>query len=156
MTVGLDVMEPALGTISLIIAIYGAIVATIVAAWNIYREATNRGRLRVQAVEADMIAPGVGAIANGKLWIKVTNVGRQSIFLTKIGGRNKRGSTRSHFVLITAKQLPVKLEPGEEWDDTSADVSSLDPQKVRYLAAWDSMGKVHKVPRRQLKELFKR
>lgn len=134
-------------------AIYGAVVATAVAVWNIYREVTDRGRLRVQVVKMNAVQGGV-IIATVKLWVNVTNVGRRPIWLSSIGGRNRRGSPTKRFKLFPTQPLPVKLEPGEEFNDYSADVSSLDPKKVRYLSVWDSIGRVHKAPRRQFRELF--
>src|SRR5437899_639793 len=101
---------------TILVAVYGAVVATAVAVWNIYRSITDRGRLRVMAVRADSFGRG---IAKDKLWYKVTNVGRQPIWLTHIGGGYKTRGKR--FVIATLNQLPKKLEPGEAFDDASSD-----------------------------------
>lgn len=143
------------GAVGLIVAIYGAAVATAVAAWNIYQQVvTYRDQLEVQVVRANM-AQGGAVIARDRLWFKVTNVGRQPIWLHSVGGRYKRRNPRSHFIIVTAQGLPVKLEPGEAFNDTSSDAKKLGLEKVRYLCAWDSKGKVHKAPSRQLQELLK-
>jgi hypothetical protein len=137
------------------IAIYGAIVATIVGAWNIYQQVTTyRGQLAVQVVRMNMVQGGV-VIAKDRLWFKVTNVGRQPIWLSNIGGRNKGRSPKRHFIIVTAQSLPVKLEPGEVFSDTSSDVNKSNLERVRYFCAWDTKDKVHKAPKRQLQELLK-
>lgn len=136
--------------ISLILAVYGAVIATIVAAWSIYQQVTTyRGQLAVQVVKVDMVQ-GHMTVGKDKLWIKVTNVGRQPIWLNSIGGRYKRGSPKSHFRIFIAQGLPVRLEPGEAFNDTSSDVNKANLERVRFFCAWDSKDKVHKAPRRQL------
>src|SRR5712691_12427181 len=108
-----------------VVAIYGAVVATLVAGWTIYRGITDRGALRVQVVNMDMVQGGV-TIAKDRLWVKVTNVGRQPIYLDRIGGRYRKGAPRSHFLIVTAQSLPVKLEPGESFGDYSSDSTAHD------------------------------
>jgi hypothetical protein len=126
-----------------------------VGAWNIYQQVvTYRARLAVQIVRTNMAQGGV-VIAKDLLWVKVTNVGRQPVWLSNVGGRSKRGSERSHFILVTRQALPVKLEPGEAFDDTSADLTKLSLEGVRYFCAWDSKGKVQKAPKRQLQDVIK-
>jgi hypothetical protein len=138
---------------TILVAVYGAVVATAVAIWNIYRSITDRGQLRVTVTRANKFVPGVGDIAKDKLWYKVTNVGRQPIYLTQIGGGYK---TRGKFFLIaTPEQLPRKLEPGEAFDDASSDAMQLATERIAFLGAWDSFDKVHKLPRRDLKALLK-
>ena len=135
-----------------VLAIYGAALSTLVAAWNVYREITNRGRLRVRVTLADVAAAGVGRIATNRLWYKVTNVGRRPIWLSQIGGGLRNGK---HFLVTVSRQFPIKLEPGETFDDASADAAQLRSDPVTFLGAWDTMGKIHTVPRRQLKALVK-
>lgn len=139
--------------VTTIVAVYGAAVSTLVAAWNIFREVTNRGRLRVSVNIAEMYQPGVGRIAADKLWYKVTNVGRRPIHLTQIGGGLRNGK---HFLITVPRQFPIKLEPGETFDDASTDAKFLDgPDQIVFLGAWDTLGKIHKLPRRRLKALLK-
>jgi hypothetical protein len=143
------------GTVGLVVAVYGAVVATVVAAWNIYQHVVAyRDRLAVQVVRANAVQGGT-TIAKDRLWYKVTNVGRQPVWLHSIGGRYKRGSQHSNFIIATAKGLPVKLEPGEVFNDTSSDATKLDVMRVRYLCAWDTKNKIHKAPNQELQELLK-
>lgn len=140
-------------SVTTIVAVYGAVLSTIAIVWNIIREVTNRGRLRVNVSLAEIFSAGVGRIATDKLWYKVTNVGRQPIWLSQIGGGLSNGK---HFLITVQKQFPIKLDPGQEFSDASADASQLDgPEKILFLGAWDTLGKIHKVPRRRLKVLLK-
>ncbi len=135
-----------------ILAIYGAVLSTIVMIWNIIREITNRGRLRVTVTLAEIFSAGVGRIATDKLWYKVTNVGRQPIWLSQIGGGLSNGK---HFLITVQEQFPIKLDPGQDFSDASADASQLGgPEKIVFLGAWDTLGKIHKVPRRRLNALL--
>jgi hypothetical protein len=138
--------------VTTVLAAWGALLSTAIAVWNIYREVTNRGRLRVIVTLADIAAAGVGTIAKNVVWYKVVNVGRQSIWLQQIGGGLRNGQ---HFLITTAKTLPIKLEPGESFDDYSSDARKVDGD-ITFLGAWDSVGKIHKLPRRQVKALLKR
>jgi hypothetical protein len=135
---------------TILVAMYGAVVATAVAIWNIYRSITDRGRLRVTVTRVEAFAPGVD---EDKLCYEVTNVGRQPIWLTQIGGVYR---TRGDDFMIPLNQLPKKLEPGETFNAASpSDAENLDAERVLFFGAWDSFGKIHKLPRRQLKALLK-
>ncbi|SRR6266571_3157160 len=141
--------------VTIALAAYGALLSTIIAVWNVYREVTNRGRLRVRVSIANKFAVGVGTIATNKLWYKVTNVGRQPIWLTQIGGGLRNGM---HFLIDVPAQFLVKLEPGQTFDDASSDATNLKadgPDRVTFLCAWDTVDKVHKLPRRRLRALLK-
>jgi len=138
---------------TILVAAYGAVVATAVAICNIYWNIRDRGRLRVMVSRVNVFAPGVGDIAKDKLWYKVVNVGRQPIWVTHIGGGYR--TVGKHFNITTSEQLPKKLEPGEGFDDASSDAKNLDVEKVSFLGTLDSLGKIHKLPRRQLKALLK-
>jgi hypothetical protein len=141
-------------TLSLVLGVYGAVIATLVALWNVYQQVvTYRDRLAVQVVKVDMVQ-GHMTVGTDKLWIKVTNVGRQPVWLNSVGGRYKRDSPKRYFVIFTGQNLPVKLEPGEAFNDTSSDVDKANLERVRFFCAWDSKDKVHKAPRRQLRDLL--
>jgi hypothetical protein len=134
------------------IALYGGIVSTLVALWTVYRGITNRGRLRLQVYTALHAVPGVGVIKQDRLAYKIVNDGRQPIWLKQIGGRYRD----TEFLLVTQRQLPCKLEPGEEFLEAEASAADvLDKQKPLYLCAWDTTNKIHKLSGRTLKALLK-
>ena len=93
-------------------------------------------------VRAEIATVGVGRIATNKLWFKVVNVGRRSIWLTQIGGGVKNGK---NFLITVPKQFPIKLEPGETFDDASSDAEYLKPH-VDGTSAWRSSGCCRKRP----------
>lgn len=151
-------MEQQSSNITTILAVYGAILSTVAIGWNIFREVTNRGRLRVTVTLAEIHSEAVGLLAKDKLWYKVTNVGRQPIWLTSIGGGLRSGQ---NFLLKVPVQFPIKLDPGQTFDDASVDAKEVQehlsgPDQLTFLGAWDSLNKVHKVPRRRLTALLKR
>lgn len=140
-------------TLTTILAAYGAVLATLVAGWNIFREVTNKGRLRVTVTLAEIHSEVVGLLAKDKLWFKVTNEGRKPIFLSQLGGGLRSGE---HFLLRVPVQFPIKLDPGQTFDDASVNAKELyehlsGPDQLTFLGAWDTLRKIHKVPRRRLK-----
>ena len=134
--------------LTILVAAYAAVVATAVAVWNIGREITNRGRLEVH-VSGEGFYPGGG---KKRLFCMVTNVGRQPIYLSCIGGQYR---TKKHFILFSHSPLPMKLEPGASFNTTSDYEEELDRQGVSFLCAWDSLNRVHKMPKKGLKALLK-
>jgi hypothetical protein len=135
------------------IAIYGGVLSTLVGAWNIYRAITDSGCLRVDVYTSVQAVPGVGVIAHDRLAFKVTNAGRQPIWLKQIGG----SYGDKEFLITTGKQLPCKLEPGEDFLEAAASATDIleGPREPIFLGAWDTLGKVYKLPRRRLKALLR-
>ena len=76
-------MDPgATSPLSLILAVYGAIIATLVALWNIYQHVvTHRGNLKLS----------LRVTTEDTIWFKVVNMGHRPVWLHAIGGRNKMG-----------------------------------------------------------------
>src|SRR5712692_6424124 len=134
------------------VAVYGAIVSTAVAAWNIYRGLTDRGRLHVSVFPAVHAAAGLGIIAADRVAYSVTNMGRQPVWIRQIGGMYSRsiGEYRE-FIITTAAQLPKKLEPGESFLEANfglADVIS-DGHAPIAMGAWDTLGRFYRAPKRE-------
>lgn len=141
------------------IAIWGAILGTASFGWNIFRHVTDRGRLRVRCSIDFIVMPGafpLGAIRPRelKLTYHVTNVGRRPIFLTQIGG----GYAKKHFMILQRETpWPRELKPGDAylgWGDQNPMDILLGNGEVKFLGAWDSMGKLYKTPRRDLQRLI--
>jgi hypothetical protein len=103
-----------------IIAIYGAVLSTLVLLWNLYRDATNRGKLRV---ECSLEYKFITGIHDDTLYLfhKVTNIGKQPIMLTNVGGttKNKGDSIIGH------SAIPRMLHPGEYVHIETPDLSDL-------------------------------
>ena len=117
---------------------YGAVLATIVAGWSIYQALTDRGKLRVSAR------------LHGHIFtIAITNVGRKTIWVAEISCelRNRPAT------LFAISNLPVSLEPGQTFD-ASTDAKFFDAPPTR-ISATDSLGKVYRLSRLEMKALEK-
>ncbi len=126
-----------------VLAIYGAVLSSLVAAWSVYREITNRGRLRVIVTLADIGAAGVGRIATNRLWYKVINAGRQPIWLKQIGGGLRNGR---EFLLTVRVQFPIKLDSGERSTTTPPMRRNLTASRSRLLARGTLWGRYIRCP----------
>lgn len=140
-------------TVTLIIAIWGAVLSTIAIIWSVYRDLTDKGRLRVSCYVGSLVTPGVRIKKGNCLIWNVVNVGRQPVLLTNIGGMFENNTG---FIVQTTTPLPKMLSPGEYVLDHMVDFMSLDGKNLKALVAMDSFGRVFKAPRKQLKELQKR
>jgi len=137
-------------SLTTLIAVYGAILSSVLLGWNIYRDLTNKGKLRVHCNIGKLITSGAPKDENDYLFYNITNVGKKPILVTTIGGR-----TKEHDFMINPRGLPKMLGPGEYLIEYSPDLSILN-ENLLGLCAIDSLGKVYKVKRRVLKNLVKR
>lgn len=133
------------------IALWGAVLATIVFGWNLFRDLSDRGKLRVSCYMGLTIVPGVGIEKENQLIWSVTNVGRQPVLLTHIGGRFKKRKTS--FMAKTGGDLPRMLQPGEYYLHHMGNFENLDPDNIKSLEARDSLDRAYKAPRKQVKEV---
>lgn len=141
-----------MGELTTILATTGAILGIINIVWSIYRDLTDRGRLRVGWFIGHLIGPGVHD-ARPKLMYTVTNVGRRPIMVTQIGG----GQGKEHFLIVPRTgTLPRMLAPSEYLNDWAEDPVGvlLHRDGLKFLAAWDSLGRVYRVPKRRVKKLI--
>src|SRR5689334_22953255 len=109
---------------------YGAIVASILGGWEIWKESRSGPRLHVAVVPNMMLMGAGGQVGTKKfIMVLVTNRGDQSTVLTHHLGvcyrtrldriMRRRGQ---HFVVpmnIYSPSLPVRLEPGAQWQGMS-------------------------------------
>jgi hypothetical protein len=130
------------------LALWGAVLSSVTFGWNLYRDYIQRGRLRVHCFVGHIVRdPSTSAKKKWLIW-RVTNIGKESVVLTNIGGNS--GATS--FVVDTREPLPVTLEPGEYFSSQTDDFSILD-EKLKFLAAYDSLERTFKAPRRVVREL---
>lgn len=136
------------------IAVYGAVLSTLVAIWNVFLFITDRGKLKVHCYIADVI--GVGEVLERNVLVySLTNVGRKPIYVTTIGGAFKRKNNESQYFLVsTRQQLPMRLEPGQNLTEYTPDISILKRDRIRSLHAIDSLGHSYKVKQRVLNRLL--
>ena len=130
------------------LAIWGALLSSVTFGWNLYRDYIQRGRLRVQCFVGVIVRdPNVSPKKKWLIW-RVTNVGKEPVVLTNIGGNS--GATS--FVIDTREPLPTTLEPGRYFSSQTDDFSILD-EKLKYLAAYDSLDRVFRAPRKVVRQL---
>ncbi len=138
--------------LTLILAVWGAALGTLTAAWNIYRDYTNKGRLRVHCY-IGWIAGGGGVDRTDRLVYSVTNVGRQPVMVTHLGGHSVGGDRSAFMIVPHDGTVPRMLAPGEYLLEYTEDLSVFD-KPVKFLAAWDSLDRAHKCSRRDLKRIL--
>ena len=89
-------------------------------------------------------------LGNQVLIWNVTNVGRQPVMLTNVGGEY---SSTNNFVISTELPLPKMLQPGEYFTGWTDKHSELKKQEIKALTAIDSFGKIYKAPKKQVREI---
>lgn len=112
------------------IAVYAAVLSTLLLIWDVYKHKTRGARLALRANKNLQIHGGTAfQYDQDELWasVSVTNVGDLPITLTSFGvtiytstfnrWRGKAKGDKSYALLSprVAVNLPVKLGPGDEW-----------------------------------------
>lgn len=135
-------------TLTTVLAIYAAVLSSLTLGWNLYREYIHHGRLRVICFVGNIVGDAV--ISSNKQWLiwRVTNIGKEPVVLTHVGG--SFGQTA--FIIDSREPLPITLEPGQYFSSQTDDFSALD-ERLKYLAAYDSLGRIFKAPKKMTREL---
>jgi hypothetical protein len=100
-------------TITDVLAAYGALLATGIAAWDVAKYALERARLRVTCYVGQLATPGVGITHRDLLTYSIANTGGKPIVVTTLGGALRNGK---HFIVIEPTipiTFPRTLQPGE-------------------------------------------
>lgn len=108
-----------------IIALWGAIVATIVLFWDVYKWRTSGEKIRL-TVSPDMVILNDPNVNSNKSYVsaKAENYGKRATTITSLGLRyypsfhNKLFSkpNKSYYVQpLTYQNLPLKVDPGTDW-----------------------------------------
>ena len=139
-------------------AIYGAVLATIVLAWNVAEFFLDRGKFKVWCMIGRTHPGKTGIIdvgdsgdirASDNLYWYVTNVGRRPLTLRCVGGiydpKTKKGFT------VPLGSGP-KIIPSGSFEIQGAAISA-DLRDVRYLVAVDGAGKFFYAKRKEVRAL---
>lgn len=132
-----------------IISFYAAIVSTATAAWAIYKDWNDVGKLRV-TVGFRLLA-GNGMIEENLLVWNITNVGRRSVLLTHAAGdvqptpKSDDGFTS---FIVNDPQLPKRLEPGDYHMSICREFDFLND--IKKLYASDSVGRSFEAPKQDV------
>jgi hypothetical protein len=93
------------------LAIYGALLATVIAVWDVAKYVVARPRLRVSCYVAEMVTPGVGVTGRDLIAYSIANPGGKPMVVRALGGALRSGS---YFLFDPqAVQLPLTLKPRE-------------------------------------------
>lgn len=129
------------------LAIWGAILSTFVLGWNVFRDISNKGIIKVSC----FIGNEIGGLANPDkdvLVYTITNIGRKPIYIKLIGGAFKK----KHFFL-SSRQIPKMLQPGEYIVESAEDLSIFE-KDLKHLWVIDSIDNHWKISRKNMKFLL--
>lgn len=139
------------------LAIIGVAGSSFAIGWNIFRDISNRDRLRVTCRRGSIVPQfGPPDPKEHIIW-HITNAGPRPIMLTGVGGVFKkewrrRGKQQNRYFFINDLLLPKMLEPGE-YHITTTDEQVFVGPKLQSLIAWDSLQREYRAPRRHVQEL---
>ena len=145
---------------TLIIAIAGVVLSGTAIGWNMYRDLTDRGQLRVSCQVGSIVAAGEPLDDKTYLFWHVTNVGRRPVVVESIGGAKRRHwlrrdtDDRRHCSLVTRNAMPIILDPGVSLNEYTDDLEFL-CDDLEFLTARDSMGRTYRTRRGRVKELIR-
>jgi len=122
-------------------------VVSVAVGWSIVRRLSPKCGLHLTALYGIKLQmpPSWHAFA-----LRVTNIGKEPVVVSGIAVRS-RGGGAEH--LLASRNLPKRLGPHESIDEPFGLTSELPPD-AEALYAYDSSGKVWRLPKNQLKELL--
>jgi len=121
--------------------------------WNIYRDAIDRGKLRVSCYISQARQLGRGVVADNLLVWAVTNVGRKPVMLHHIGGQ--RGKKHEDWIVTAPRggQLPKMLRPGDYYMGCQDNLQGIGPD-LRSLWAYDTLGRRYYASKKQVRAVI--
>jgi len=135
---------------TILIAAYGAIVATGSLVWNILREVTDKGRLSISA----MIGRFLGApTSDDHFVLTITNVGKRPLMVKGYGGYLRGYWRHRKAFFVVSRGLPKMLTPTEHHIEWSDELGKILDAKVGRVCVWDSLGREFNLSRRHLRRL---
>jgi hypothetical protein len=133
--------------ITTFLAVWGALLSTFAIGWNVYRDFSEKGRLKVDCYIGKSISDLEGISKQDYLIWSITNVGNRSVIISNIGG----AFTDCDFMLNTRNRMPHKLNSGEYIIEYSPDLSIL-TKNIKELFVIDTIGKKYKASNKRLKQ----
>lgn len=122
-----------------LLAVYGAILSSLVFGWTLFRDLTDRGRLRLHASVVTVHPPTPG-FEGDQLALRVTNIGRREVWITNIGG----WLVGQSFVIVPRNRFPVKLEAGQMLDEVFPLSTVQRPEALVHYWVMDSTGRIYR------------
>lgn len=141
-------------TVTLALAIYGALLGTLNALWAIRKDVRDRGRLAVRVKVPTTPFYESGPIVGDLLVFEVVNTGRRVSFIKAVGGCYADGRPFALAIIGGHNQhpdsFPAKLEPSERVL-IRTQLLSTPPSEVRRLGVWDTLGDSYFAPSADLR-----
>lgn len=147
-----------------VLAVYGAALASIGFGWNLYRDLLDKPRLRLSANIMRLVQtpdgrnyffrpnlPVEGASEQLFLVMEVTNIGRRPLRWVGWGGKYSVPARGKDFAVIPVG-LPKMLNEGESHTEFTHDAN---PENIKRLFIWDGTDKRRYVSRLALRKLKK-
>jgi hypothetical protein len=146
------------------LAIYAAILSSIGVGWNVYRELSDRARVKV-LVSLMRISTGTDgrqfavaphstiedANAAVHVVVKMTNAGRSPVLLQGWGGEWKIPENGKDKFVVISQGLSRMLNGHESHQEFTPDLLVVS-SNIKALYAWDSSGKNWYVSNKELRE----
>jgi len=86
----------------------------------------------------------------------VTNNGRRPVVVQKVGGYHVTGKTREFIIANEYSEvLPARLEPYGSVHPWTEDLSIF-AEPIEFVGAWDSLGRLYKCSKRDLRFVVER
>jgi len=138
-------------TLTTFLATWGALLSTFVGAWTLYRDWNDRGKLKIKCYFGTILTEGLPDNLQDKtkyLFYRVTNVGRRTIMVETVGGKEKIKDMN----FLIKEHKPTMLKPGE-YLHAKLTYSSIPKgiENIEYLFVIDSTGKTWKAKKPVLK-----
>ena len=141
--------------LTMFLAVWGAIVATIALTWNIVRDWTDAPRIKVRAFIGRMMP---SPDDQDYLCVFAINVGRYPITISSWGGRFKRarGEVPRAFIVNPqrAGEFPHILQVGEEKQLITSDLSGF-KKELENIHVNDATGKEWKLDKKMFRQVVK-
>ncbi len=153
-----------------LLAIWGAFLSSVALGWNLYRDLTDRPKVKVEAkVRRIVIIPGgqwyaaapnleiPGASQQLFIVMTVVNVRRRPVRWQGWGGVYKKPVNRKTSFVVIPRGIPKTLNEGDtfsEYTDLEANCYPAN-DTVKRLQAWDSTGRTWKISWLRMRKLRK-
>jgi hypothetical protein len=132
------------------VPVAGLVVGLLVLGFNLYKHRVERPRLRIHCYVGHLTMRFEGDDGGAHfeseamhleeppfLALEISNPGRGPVVISKVGGEYKGGQRFE--IVYPAVPLPKRMEPGERI--YYGGPLALVNDRLRYLAAWDAVGK---------------
>lgn len=138
--------------ITIIIALYAAVISTLLLFWNIFIYKKDKGNLIVSCYFGKEF--GVNYKSETELLFRITNIGRRDIVVTSIYGIDNK---KMQFFIFpgfdNSPKLPKTLKPGEYIVEQVKNYEGIMKTNIKNLYVTDSIGNKYFVKKKEIKEL---